>query len=214
VTGPAGAVVAAFDVDGTLTRSDCVGPFLRRLGGLRSIAVAIARRPGASVASAARRDRDALKEVVVGGVYRGRAVDDVVAVGHEFARHVEREMLRDDVVARLRWHRDEGHRTVLVSASLRAYLDPLARALGVDGVVCTDVLAVDGRYTDRLLAGNCRGPVKAERLRAWLAGNGLADARLWAYGDSSGDRELLAMAHHPHLVKGTTLAAVPEESVR
>ncbi len=36
-----------------------------------------------------------------------------------------------------------------------------------------------------------RGPEKARRLDAWLAGS---PTFVWAYGDSSGDRELLARA--------------------
>ena len=46
---------------------------------------------------------------------------------------------------------------------------------------------------------NCRGPQKVVRLRAWLDaryGDDI-DVELWAYGDSSGDEELLAFADHP-----------------
>jgi phosphatidylglycerophosphatase C len=46
---------------------------------------------------------------------------------------------------------------------------------------------------------NNRGPEKVARLQAWLDarfGSG-ADVELWAYGDSPGDAELLAMADHP-----------------
>ncbi len=204
-------VVAAFDVDGTITRSDCVVPFLRRVGGGRSLLLALARRPLASAVAAARRDRDALKDVVVGGVYRGRAVADVDRAGAAFATHVASTMLRPDVVARLRWHQSQGHRTVLVSASLRSYLEPLAAWLGVDAALCTDVAAIDGRYGGGLLGGNCRAAEKRRRLEAWLAEQGLDGAELWAYGDSSGDRELLAGAHHPVWVRGTTLTPVPAE---
>jgi phosphoserine phosphatase len=38
---------------------------------------------------------------------------------------------------------------------------------------------------------NVRGPEKARRLEAWLDG---ATPFVWAYGDSSGDRELWARA--------------------
>ena len=34
-------------------------------------------------------------------------------------------------------------------------------------------------------------------MREWLDGARLADAELWAYGDSPGDAELLAAADHP-----------------
>jgi phosphoserine phosphatase len=37
----------------------------------------------------------------------------------------------------------------------------------------------------------------------------LTDSTVWAYGDSVGDRELLARADHALLVKNTVVPAVP-----
>jgi phosphoserine phosphatase len=47
------------------------------------------------------------------------------------------------------------------------------------------------------------------RLDAWLAASDLTDATVWAYGDSAGDRELLARADYPLFVKGANVSAVP-----
>lgn len=213
----AAVTVAAFDVDGTITTRDCVRPFLERLGGRRGLLAAVARRPVASLQGAARRDRDAIKDVVVGGVFGGRRVADVEAEGRAFATDVERSFLRTDVLARLRWHQQMGHRTLMVSASLRPYLEPLAVALGMDAAVCTDVERDSNdpaRYGAHLEGGNCRAAQKAVRLRAWLEHEGIADAEIWAYGDSRGDREMLEMAHHPVWVAGTTVQAVPAELTR
>lgn len=207
-------VVAAFDVDGTLTTSDCVRPFLQRLGGAHGLAMAVARQPLSSITAAVRRDRDRVKDIVVGGVYRNRDVVAVAAEGRSFASYVQTRMLRADTLARLRWHQKMGHRTVFVSASLRSYLDPLASAIGIERVLCTDVARVGDRYLDRLDGANCRAEEKASRLRTWLAESDLADAELWAYGDSRGDYEMLAMAHHPVWVQRTTVRAVPAESSR
>ena len=67
--------------------------------------------------------------------------------------------------------------------------------LGPDHVIsCSLETDPAGLVTGRLLGGNVRGPEKANRLRAWLGGDSV---ELWAYGDSSGDDELLAMADHP-----------------
>ena len=210
VEEPAGRiVVAAFDVDGTLTQRDCVAPFLLRLGGRRGVVFAVVRRPFATLRGALRRDRDRLKEVVVGGVFRNRSVDEVAAAGREFALHVEATCLRPDTLERLRWHQQMGHRTVLVSASLRPYLDPLARSLAVEHVLCTDVVSDSGRYTRVLKGPNCRAGEKVARLHALLAMHGMDDIELWAYGDSAGDRELLDRADHAVWVKGSTLPAVP-----
>ncbi len=201
--------VAAFDVDGTLTVRDCVRPFLVRVGGWSGLTAAIARKPAASLGAAVRRDRDRVKELVVGGVLRGRKVAQVEAVGEQFAEQVAADWLRADTVARLRWHQRMGHRIVLVSASLSPYLRPLGRTLGVDEVLCAEPLREGDHFADGLQGANCRAAEKVRRLEEWLAKSDLRDATVWAYGDSEGDRELLARADHPLLVKGTTVSAVP-----
>jgi phosphatidylglycerophosphatase C len=201
-------IVAAFDVDGTLTTRDCVVPFLVRTVCFRT-AVTLVRNPARVLGALVHRDRDLLKEVVC-TAFSGMAGAAVDAEGAEFAREIERRWLREDTYARLRRHRELGHRTLLVSASLDPYLVPFGRNLGMDGVVCTRLQRDDrGFLTGRLDGPNCRGPEKTRRLEAWLVANGLADATLWAYGDSAGDDELLARADYPVRVGKTHLDAEP-----
>jgi HAD superfamily phosphoserine phosphatase-like hydrolase len=90
---------------------------------------------------------------------------------------------------------------VIISASLGAYLRPLAVHLGIDAALAVElVTGADGRLTGEVVGGlNTRGPEKVARLAAWLdarygPGN---DVELWAYGDSAGDEALLARADHP-----------------
>ncbi len=201
--------VAAFDVDGTLTIRDCVGPFLLRVGGWPGMTRAMLHKPGAALGAGVRRDRDRLKELLVGGVLRGRKVAQVEALGEEFAQHVEADWLRADTLERLRWHQRAGHRIVLVSASLGPYLRPLGRRLGVDAVLCAEPLRVGDEFADGLDGANCRAQEKVRRLDAWLADRRWEDATVWAYGNSAGDRELLARADHPLLVRRTLVSAVP-----
>lgn len=202
--------VAAFDVDGTLTVRDCVRPFLVQVGGWQGLATALARRPLRSAGAMARRDRDSFKELMVGGVLRGRLVAQVEALGESFAEKVEAGWLRADTVGRLRWHQRMGHRIVLVSASLSPYLRPLGRRLGVDDVLCAEPLKEGDRFGDGLLGANCRAAEKVRRLDEWLASRDLVGASVWAYGDSDGDRELLDRADHAMFVRGTTVSAVPQ----
>ena len=209
MTQPAVADVAAFDVDGTLTVRDCVKPFLLRVGGWRGVSRALLRKPAASLGAAARRDRDRFKELLVGGVLRGRKVAQVEALGEQFAEQVAAGWLRPDTLARLRWHQRAGHRIVLVSASLGPYLRPLGRHLGVDDVLCAEPLRAGDEFADGLDGANCRAEEKVRRLDAWLLSQRWQDATVWAYGDSAGDRELLARADHPMLVKHTLVSAVP-----
>jgi phosphatidylglycerophosphatase C len=202
--------VAAFDVDGTLTVRDCVRPFLLRVAGWPGLSRAVLGQPLAALAAGARRDRDRLKELIVGGVLRGRSVAHVDAIGELFAEYVHDRWMRSDTVARLRWHQRSGHRTVLVSASLGPYLRPLGRRLGVEDVLCAEPLRAGDEFTTGLAGANCRAGEKVRRLEAWLVERRIDNATLWAYGDSAGDRELLARADHPLLVTRRTVSAVPK----
>lgn len=203
------AAVAVFDVDGTLTTEDCVFPFLRRAAGFR-LATALLRRPLALAAGLVRRDRDTLKALACASL-AGLPASEIEELGARYASEVAASRLRDDTTARLRRHRELGHTVVLASASLDAYLLPLARLLSVDDVVCTTLERdEDGRLTGRLAGENCRGPEKARRVRALLAERGEEGAELWAYGDSAGDDALLALADHPLRVDGVRVPPEPE----
>jgi phosphatidylglycerophosphatase C len=192
--------VAAFDFDGTISHRDTLGPFLKLVCGpaafYRTMAVRSPLLAGVLVGLV---DRDEEKERLVGRLLTGRAAPDVRAAGVRFADQLlAGSHLRAEMVEEIGRHRREGHEVVVVSASLDVYLDPLAPSLGVDHVLCTRLdVDVDERLTGRLVGGNCRGPEKVRRLREWL---GTDDVEVWAYGDSRGDRELLAFADHAHLV--------------
>ena len=192
--------VAAFDVDGTVTDRDCVVPFMRRVTGTRRLAGRLAVRPDRLFPVLTRRDRDELKSLVAAAAFRGCSEDDLAAAGTTFARYVHDRWLRTDTVALLHEHRAAGDQVVLVSASFDVYLRPLGRLLGVDEVLSTRLAFRDGLATGALDGLNCRGPEKVRRLHEWLEVNhrGRANARIVAYGDSAGDREMLADADEAH----------------
>ncbi len=144
------------------------------------------------ITSALRGGRDPAKELLIGRVVAGMETTELADIGEEFAEQHLRRRLRPQMSQRIDWHRAHGHEVVIVSASPSVYVEPAGRRLGADAVIAT-VLEVDaeGRYTGRFRGRNCRGTEKAARLATWLGG---ARPRLWAYGNSGGDDELLAMA--------------------
>jgi phosphatidylglycerophosphatase C len=186
--------VAAFDFDGTLTRRDTLLPFLRRSCGNWSIGRASA------IAARRARARDAFKVALVGELFRGWSAQRLDSLGRAYVPALL-AALRPESKQRLEWHRRRGHAVVIVSASLGAYLRPLAEKLELDGALAVELVAdASGTLTGGVVGGlNTRGPEKVARLMAWLDsrfGPG-ADVELWAYVDSSGDDELLAIADHP-----------------
>jgi len=194
-------IVAAFDFDKTISTRDNVMPFLRALVGRARLTRALLA-TGPRLVRAALDDerRDAAKVALVQHTLTGYDAARVSAVAAEFADDVVARHLRPDVVERVAWHRNQGHELVIVSASFTSYLDPIAARLGFAAVLATE-LAVgdDGRLTGELVRPNVRGAEKVRRLDEWL---GAGPAFVWAYGDSSGDRDLLARADQGVMVGG------------
>ncbi len=193
--------VAAFDVDGTLTTTDCVVPFLRRTVGTPTLVGRMLRSPLSLARAGVRRDRDALKAASAAATFRGLPLAVVEADAAVFAREVYDGRLRDDVAESLRRHVDAGDTVLLVSASFEVYLRPLAELLGAHDVLAVRLEVDDDRMlTGGLDGANCRGAEKVVRLHDWLDrhAGGRQAVHLSAYGDSSGDRELLADADVAH----------------
>jgi HAD superfamily hydrolase (TIGR01490 family) len=190
-------VVAAFDFDGTLSPRDNFVPFLRRFAGNAATLAAFAN--GAvriSTRGRAHWSRNAMKAEILESLVGGREVADLDDTARAFAGDVVARHLNAESLERADWHRTQGHRLVIVSASLAAYLRPIAERLRFDGVLATELeVGHDGRLTGRMDGENVRGPEKARRLDEWIAYECPGtNPFVWAYGDSSGDKELWARA--------------------
>jgi phosphatidylglycerophosphatase C len=188
-------VVAAFDLDGTLTRRDTLLPFLLRACGPAATWRAVL---GVSLllvrALAGGERRDVAKEALLVRLLAGRPAAVLAEVAESFADEVTASgQLRPEMIERVEEHRRSGHELVIVSASPELYVAPLGRRLGFDAMLGTRLETdAEGRLTGRLLGPNCRGEEKVVRLREWLGGD--EGTELFAYGDSRGDREMLALA--------------------
>ena len=118
--------VAAFDFDGTLTHGGSVFPFLVQVRGVVPVALAVLRvlpqliraaLVGGTVA-------DDAKQALFIRLLSGLAGREVDRVGADFAERHLRRRLRPEVQGRLEWHRKQGHRVVIVSASPELYVRP------------------------------------------------------------------------------------------
>jgi phosphatidylglycerophosphatase C len=185
-------LLAAFDFDGTLTVRDSFRAFLtwrsdplRLISGLLRLTPAFLRYPS-------NRDRGRLKASLVAEFLAGRTIVELEAEADRFAEAAAPRLLRPDALATWRDWGERGACRVIVTASPDVLVAPFARRLGADVLIGTR-LAVDsqGRITGALDGPNCRGPEKVVRLQAAFGENVRLVA---AYGDTAGDREMLAIA--------------------
>lgn len=111
-----------------------------------------------------------------------------------------RHILRHDLYAHLREQQQHGHAVVVVTASPEQWVQSLVPEFQVLG---TKMEFSDRGFTGRFLTPNCYGPEKVARVLQQfpdLAAHRSA-YHITAYGDSRGDRELLAFADEPHLIR-------------
>lgn len=190
--------VAAFDFDGTLVAGDSLPRYLSLLLGRRRFVNLLSRAAPAMLSAYRRSGRDGAKAALLSRAVAGVAVTHAATVGETFAAQLATEV-RPRMLERLAWHAGEGHRTVLVSASLALYLEPFGKLVGLDDVIATRLeVGPEGLLTGRLLGENVRAAQKALLLGRLL---GSDPVTVWAYGDSRGDREMLAMADFPTLLR-------------
>jgi phosphatidylglycerophosphatase C len=189
-------VVAAFDFDGTLTRRDSFLPFLSAIAGRRRFILGMVYLSPVLIGYALKRIPNwQAKEAMLSYFLAGMSVSQLERLSQRFAEQTLPKLLRPEAVARLRWHQQQGHTTLLVSASLEIYLRPLAAHMNIDQVIGTRLESHAERFSGRILGKNCYGPEKSIRLQPWISHS---QSVLYAYGDSRGDHELLAAAQFPY----------------
>ena len=191
-------VVAAFDFDGTLTRRDTLFPFLLHTLGITAfVRHVFALSPTLAGYGLGLIRNDIAKEKVFVRCLAGMSMDELRQKGELFAANVLPNLLRPEAMQRLRWHKQQGHRCVVISASLDLYVRPWAIAVGFDDVIATHLQTLDaGHVTGKLSGANCFGIEKVRRLQALLVDRD--SYTLYAYGDSRGDRELLSSADYAY----------------
>lgn len=189
-------VVAAFDFDGTLTRRDTLLPFLiHALGTPAVMRHALILSPTLAGYGLGLIRNDVAKERVFAQTISGTDIGVLRDKAAEFAEHKLPGLIRPEAIRRFDWHRKQGHRCVVISASLELYVKPWALKAGFDDVLASRLeTREDGSITGKLSGGNCFGIEKVRRLEALLGAR--SGYTLYAYGDSRGDKELLSAADH------------------
>jgi phosphatidylglycerophosphatase C len=182
----------AFDFDGTLTARDSFIGFLAwRVGTPRYVAGLIRLFPSL-LAYLIDRDRGRLKAAAAAVFLKGLSRAELEASARRYAESHARKLLRPDAVRAWKRWQGQGARLVVVTASPESVVAPFARGLGCDRIIATQLEFDDAdRVTGRLAGPNCRGEEKVRRLREVFGPDVHLEA---AYGDTSGDHAMLALA--------------------
>lgn len=188
--------LALFDFDGTITHCDTFTPFMKEVipssrlfwGRLLLLPTLLGYRAGIFSASRVR------QQVVRIGL-KGFTKVDIHAQGKRYASQRLPTLLRPNALKRLKWHQDGGDRVIIVSASLDVYLKPWCEEMGIE-LICSELDFQDSLLTGEYRGEDCTGQEKAKRV---LEKVNLSDyLKIYAYGDTKEDHELLELAHEKY----------------
>ncbi len=188
--------LALFDFDGTITTREmfpdfmhlAVNPFRLALGKLLLSPLIIAYKLGFVSGIVTR-------AAIVRFAFSGVAFAKVQGIAIEFAKKDLPRAERAQAMARLQWHKDRGDKIVVVSGAFDLYLRPWCEANHVE-LICSALEHHKGVLTGRYLGSQCVLTEKARRVQQTYSLEEFE--RIYAYGDTVEDTNLLALAHEAY----------------
>jgi HAD superfamily hydrolase (TIGR01490 family) len=211
-------ILTLFDLDGTLLPQDSdhlFGEFMVALGWADR--QAFKERNDAFFADyqAGSLDMQAYVEFAT-SPWRGRSEAAIEAASRTFMAEWVQQLLTDaarDLVAR---HAHAGDRLVVVTATNDFVTRPIAKALGVEELIATELARdAQGRVTGSIQGVPAFREGKVTRVQAWLQAQGLpwqAVQRSTFYSDSTNDLPLLEHVSNPVATNPTpALARIAQE---
>lgn len=199
-----------YDFDGTLTSKDSLLEFLMfAKGKLYTFLLLACYSPLLILMVLRLYPNGKAKERIFAHCFKGMLEKDFNNLCKQFAEsHVS--ILKTDKLKDVARALDEGGRVMVVTASIHNWVEPLLNdslssihhsSLEIVG---TEIEVINGRLTGRFSTPNCHGQEKVNRIQTLIPNR--QDYYIVAYGDSKGDKEMLAWADEGHLVGNEKVA--------
>ncbi len=184
--------IAFFDFDGTITTADSLIKFIRYAkGDVQTIFGMLLLSPMLIVYKLKLIPNYKAKQMMLSYFFKGMSEDQFKKIAKEYSLNHIKTILRPKAMERIEWHKEQGHEIVIVSASIECWLKPWCDQNELT-LIGTKMKMEDSKVTGTFLSKNCYGIEKENRVKELYDLNDYS--YIYAYGDSSGDKELLALS--------------------
>ena len=184
--------IALFDFDGTITTDDSLIRFIRYANGDIKTALGFMLLSPMLIAFKLKLIPNyRAKQQMLSYFFKEMEEQKFRGLAEQFSLEYIDTMLRPKAMQKIAWHKELGHKVIVVSASIECWIRPWCEQNGLD-LIATKIEIKDGIITGKFLTKNCYGIEKANRVKEVY---NLDDYDyIYAYGDSRGDKELLGLA--------------------
>jgi HAD superfamily hydrolase (TIGR01490 family) len=188
--------IAFFDFDGTITNKDTLFHFIRfYVGEIKFVWGMIVLMPMLIKFKVGLIRNDTAKEHLLSYFFRGESVQIFKEKARVYAHTKMTEIVRPKALEKINWHQSQGDDVIIVSASMECWLKPWCEMHSVS-LISTRLEVLDGEITGKFSTKNCHGIEKENRIKELY--NLENYSYIYAYGDSNGDKALLALANESY----------------
>ena len=185
--------IAFFDFDGTITTKDSLEDFIQFAVGKTRYYFGLLILSPILVGYLTKLIRnDIAKQKLMSHFFKGWDVNQFNKVAEEYSVKCIDKIVRPKARERLDWHKSEGHKVVIVTASMDNWLKKWCEREAFE-LVSTRMQVVDNHLTGMFENKNCHGEEKVKKITRRY------DLKVfeyvYAYGDTSGDKPMMSLAN-------------------
>jgi putative phosphoserine phosphatase / 1-acylglycerol-3-phosphate O-acyltransferase len=207
--GPGGPKVAAFfDFDGTLIQGYSAGAlYAHRARNLELGPDEFVRTLRAALSGPL--DEAGFEDLLIQGIrgWVGRTEDDLMELGEQLFVQEIAGALFHGAWRLVRAHQNHGHTVVIATSATRMQAQPMARELGIDHVLCTELETEHGVLTGGLAGHTLWGTGKATAAKEFARRQRISLKNSHAYANGDEDVALLDAVGFPHPVNPAPVLA-------
>ena len=142
---------------------------------------------------------------------RGVREADYIAFGEELYEQQIARRVYPESRALVQAHMARGHTVAIISSATPYQVEPVARDLGIEHVICSRYEVRDGVFTGGIVRPLCFGQGKVDAAEQLASEHGVDLGQSFFYSDSDDDIELLQRVGHPQpLNPNTRLTEISE----
>jgi phosphatidylglycerophosphatase C len=190
--------LALFDFDGTITTKDTFIEFIKFTEGRRGFYWGIFKKSPLLLLYALKIIPNYLaKQKLFASFYQDTESTIFNNWAKDFKKYID-GIIKPKALQRLEFHRNQGHRILIVSAGLENMIEPWCQANSIE-LIATKIEFSNGRLTGKFASKNCYADQKVVRIKEVLNINEYD--KIYAYGNSKGDLAMLDLANERHYDK-------------
>lgn len=185
--------LALFDFDGTITTKDSLVDFIQYAVGKPAYWLGLLKlSPMLSAYTLKLIPNHIAKEKLIAYFFKGWNDVDFQKIADQYSLGMIDKIVRPAALQKITWHQTQGHKVVVVSASMENWLKKWCEQHDLE-LIATRLEIQTHKLTGQFATKNCYGIEKVNRIKEQ---HNLSNYRfIYAYGDSRGDKEMLDIAH-------------------